>query len=59
MRCSVGINSFYYGPRPLHGFVLPFPVRRLRGNSAFERGDIPTAMGAYEAQLQVLEGLKG
>ncbi|CAM9855220.1 unnamed protein product [Scytosiphon promiscuus] len=33
-------------------------VLRLQGNAAFERGDVLKAMGAYDAQLRVLEGRK-
>lgn len=33
--------------------------RRLQGNSAYECGDVSKAIGAYDAQLRVLEGLKG
>ena len=36
-----------------------FPFVRLQGNSAFERGEISMALGAYEAQLQVLDGRTG
>eukprot|EP00903_Cladosiphon_okamuranus_P020524 g18841.t1 len=31
---------------------------RLQGNSAYERGDVSQAIGAYDAQLRVLEGRK-
>eukprot|EP00752_Nemacystus_decipiens_P013903 g12341.t1 len=31
-------------------------VLRLQGNSAYERGDVSKAIGAYDAQLRMLEG---
>lgn len=50
--CRV-VNNISSFPAP------PSFGRRLQGNSAYERGDVSKAIGAYDAQLRVLEGRKG